>query len=337
MDERLDMALPLVVRVLGHEGYGEIRKLVAQRIVDPIPVASREVEQYATDALDVNDTIVCRMNSLTPKEFESVLRPAFKENEIVIVIAGAVLGALVGELQVFSCSEGFEQGPPSPPVGLLSSNRPRCQAGKSQIPGIPHQSVNQRTKVAKSARALRSPAARQPSILPPPDVEEAEQGVDRSASADTARAGIRLGFLIHDVSRLRRKAFDQLMRPLAVTGAQWWVLAHLSRHDGMTQTQLAELLEVGMSSLGDVVEDLERGGWVERRPDPLDQRAKRVYLTRPAGGLIQRMTLLESTFNARILEDLDASERAALARSLSKIKRALTGFKATGNLTVANV
>ncbi|WP_293390249.1 DUF445 domain-containing protein [Nevskia sp.] len=101
MDARLGIALPLVVLALGHESYGEIRKLVARRIIDLIPVASREVEKYAMDALDINDTILGRMNSLSPEEFESVLRPAFKENEIIIVVAGAVLGALVGELQVF--------------------------------------------------------------------------------------------------------------------------------------------------------------------------------------------------------------------------------------------
>lgn len=191
-------------------------------------------------------------------------------------------------------------------------------------------------KVTKSARARQSRTGRQPSKLPPPDQEVGEHGADQPVSADAAREGIRLGFLIHDVSRLRRKAFDQLVRPLAVTSAQWWVLAYLARHDGMTQAQLADLLEVGRSSLGDVVEGLEQEGWVERRPDPLDQRAKRVYLTRSAAGLIHRMTLLENAFNAQILEDLDASERGKLTRSLSKIKRAIARFEVTGTRTVAD-
>ena len=78
-----------------------MRKLVAQRLVDLIPVASQTVERYARDALDINSTIVSRMGRLSPEEFESVLRPAFKENEIIVVIAGAILGALIGELQVF--------------------------------------------------------------------------------------------------------------------------------------------------------------------------------------------------------------------------------------------
>ena len=101
IDARLGWAQPVVVLALGHEQYEDMRKLVAQRLVDLIPVASQTVERYARDALDINSTIVSRMGRLSPEEFESVLRPAFKENEMIVVIAGAVLGALIGELQVF--------------------------------------------------------------------------------------------------------------------------------------------------------------------------------------------------------------------------------------------
>ena len=52
----------------------------------------------------------------------------------------------------------------------------------------------------------------------------------------------RLGFLMHDVSRLRRKVFDDVMKPVGVTRSQWWVMAHLSRHDGMSQSDLADVL-----------------------------------------------------------------------------------------------
>lgn len=139
----------------------------------------------------------------------------------------------------------------------------------------------------------------------------------------TERESIRLSFLMHDVSRLRRSAYDQYMKPLGVTRAQWWVLAHLTRNDGMMQTQLADVLEVGKASLGDVIETLEAGGWVTRHPDPADRRAKRVYLAKPAQSLIQRMTALEVEFNARIFGDLDGAERKALYESLHKIKRAI--------------
>ncbi|MDN5863352.1 MAG: MarR family transcriptional regulator, partial [Salinisphaera sp.] len=79
------------------------------------------------------------------------------------------------------------------------------------------------------------------------------------------RNELRLGFLVHDVSRMRRHAFDALIKPFGVTRAQWWVLAHLSRDDGMMQTQLADTLDVGKASLGTVLERLEQSGLIERR------------------------------------------------------------------------
>ena len=83
------------------------------------------------------------------------------------------------------------------------------------------------------------------------------------------------------------------------------------------------MLEVGKASLGDVIESLERSGWVERRPDPTDKRAKRVYLAKAAQGLIKRMTAMENEFNGQILGELSGTERAELSRSLQKIKLAL--------------
>jgi DNA-binding MarR family transcriptional regulator len=84
------------------------------------------------------------------------------------------------------------------------------------------------------------------------------------------------------------------------------------------------VLEVGKASLGDVIESLERSAWVERRPDPADKRAKRVYLTKPAQTLIKRMTVMEDDFNSQILAELTPAERTDLNRSLQKIKLALS-------------
>lgn len=192
--------------------------------------------------------------------------------------------------------------------------------------------ATRRTKAAEVAKVTKAIVARKRDLLPPAAKPSSAVRDEEGAAEDTgdaAREGIRLGFLIHDVSRMRRSAYDQFMKPLGITRAQWWVLAHLSRHDGMMQTQLADVLEVGKASLGDVIEGLEGGGWVERRPDPSDKRAKRVYLTRPAQGLIKRMTLMEHDFNSQILRDLSAVERNELIRSLLKIKHAMASLAPT--------
>jgi DNA-binding MarR family transcriptional regulator len=148
---------------------------------------------------------------------------------------------------------------------------------------------------------------------------------------DVARLAIRLSFLIHDVSRMRRTAFDQLMKPLGVTRAQWWVLAHLSRHDGMMQTQLADALDVGKASLGTFLERLEAGGLIERRDDPIDKRAKRVYMARAGQQLLKQMMQQETYFNERILRDLSQQDRDTMIRTLTHIKRALSQQIDTGS------
>lgn len=199
-----------------------------------------------------------------------------------------------------------------------------------------------RPKAADVAKVTKAIAAtRSPDFLPTGRINGSAAGDDGLAASinDAGSEGIRLGFLIHDVSRMRRSAYDQFMKPLGVTRAQWWVLAHLSRHDGMMQTQLADVLEVGKASLGDVIETLESGGWVQRRPDPSDKRAKRVYLTKPAQGLIKRMSVLENQFNSQILAELNGSERTELARALVKIKHALARLdpSATAANSIADV
>ena len=90
---------------------------------------------------------------------------------------------------------------------------------------------------------------------------------------------LRLGFLVHDVSRLRRNLIDRFLKPLNVTRSQWWVLAFLSRRDGMSQVSLAEELDLGKVALGGLIDRLEANSIVERRPDPIDRRVKRVFLT----------------------------------------------------------
>ena len=63
---------------------------------------------------------------------------------------------------------------------------------------------------------------------------------------------VRIGFLVHDVSRMRRTQFGQATRPLGITRSQWWVLSQLSRHarTGMLQTGLARGLDVGRMTMG---------------------------------------------------------------------------------------
>lgn len=134
---------------------------------------------------------------------------------------------------------------------------------------------------------------------------------------------LRLGFLIHDVSRLRRSAFDRSLKPLNVTRSQWWVLAYLSRDEGMTQTQLAEELDLGKVAIGGLIDRLERSGLVHREPDANDRRIKRIFLSTTSKELIGTMRDVNHQLNQHILEGLAEGELNITTKTLSKIKQNL--------------
>ena len=100
---------------------------------------------------------------------------------------------------------------------------------------------------------------------------------------------LQLGFLLHDVSRLRRSVVDRALKPLGVTRSQWSVLAFLSHADGMSQAALAEALDLGKVALGGLVDRLERAGLVARKLDRIDRRIKRVHLTKAGRSLIAKI------------------------------------------------
>lgn len=131
---------------------------------------------------------------------------------------------------------------------------------------------------------------------------------------------LRLGFLVHDVSRLRRRVVDRALKPLGITRSQWWVLAFLSRADGMSQAALAEELGVGKVSLGQLIDKLEKTGFILRRLDNADRRVKRVYLTERSEALTARIRDSVTATEKGILAKIDVAELRATARALRAMK-----------------
>lgn len=120
----------------------------------------------------------------------------------------------------------------------------------------------------------------------------------------------RIGFLVHDVSRMRRTLFDQEVRPLDITRAQWWALANLSRHEseGVTQSDLARLLDVGKVTIGGLIDRLEASGHVERRFDREDRRIRRIFITELGYSLIETMADVGGRLNAQIMEGISIEQ-----------------------------
>lgn len=157
---------------------------------------------------------------------------------------------------------------------------------------------------------------------------------------DKLSQDFRIGFLVHDVSRMRRTLFDAAMRPLGITRSQWWVLSQLSRHtrDGMLQTELARDLDVGKVTVGGLIDRLEASGYVRRQPDASDRRAKRIVITPLGREVLRDMVTVGQRLNQVILDglspaDIEITERA-LSNMKENIRRSITDRGETAELPV---
>jgi len=128
------------------------------------------------------------------------------------------------------------------------------------------------------------------------------------------------GFILHDVARLLRTTFDRRVKALGFTRSQWWVLNHLFRNDGITQSELADLLEIEKASLGRLLDRLEAKGWVRREDHANDRRAKRVILTAEVEPAIKAMRAAAAELRRDALAGLTDEQKEQFVDTLLAVK-----------------
>lgn len=100
LDNQAGAARPLIRLAVGSKRYEHLKDSITSMAMERLPDSIRQAQAHTTEVLDVENLIVDKMCQLTPDEYESILRPIFKDDELLVVTVGAVLGFLVGELQV---------------------------------------------------------------------------------------------------------------------------------------------------------------------------------------------------------------------------------------------
>ena len=126
--------------------------------------------------------------------------------------------------------------------------------------------------------------------------------------------------LVIDVGRLMRTDFDRRAAPLGMTRAQWRAVKRLHRQEGLRQRELAELLEMEPIALGRVLDRLEKSGFVQRRADPADRRAWRLYLTPRAHAIAGAMDELAGEAIGDLLSGIKAADLAVATKVLAQAK-----------------
>lgn len=134
-----------------------------------------------------------------------------------------------------------------------------------------------------------------------------------------------VAFNINDVARLLKTYADQRARDLGMTRAQWAVLARVERSEGLKQCELADTLDLQPITLTRLIDRLCDGGLIERRSDPDDRRAKRLYLTPAARPVLDGLTRLGQDIMATVLAGIEPAAVEQLLAQLLTLKANLRG------------
>ena len=127
-------------------------------------------------------------------------------------------------------------------------------------------------------------------------------------------------FTIMDVARMLRTYADQRARQFGISRAQWTVLVRIDRTEGLKQSELAEILDLQPISLTRLLDRLAENGLIERRPDPNDRRANRLYLMPAARPLLEQLADLGADMMETVLDGLDAKTVERMLGDLVTVK-----------------
>lgn len=129
-----------------------------------------------------------------------------------------------------------------------------------------------------------------------------------------------LGILLHESARALRKAFERRVGRHGLSSAQWRMLVTVTKcGEATTQARLADLLEIEPISVSRLVDRMETAGWVERKPDPQDRRAKLVMPTERARTVHAEIRAMADEVYGEALAGLSPDQRTDLLAGLTKV------------------
>jgi len=136
-------------------------------------------------------------------------------------------------------------------------------------------------------------------------------------------------------SRLLRNFIDHRAKSRGTTRAQWIVLFRLREQEGLSQVDLADVLELQPISLVRLLDRLVEHGLLERRHDPKDRRANRLFLTASGRQLVDDLDGLRDTIASDVMRDLSEDTVKTTLRALRDIKDRIKAMSDDGDRIAA--
>jgi DNA-binding MarR family transcriptional regulator len=128
-----------------------------------------------------------------------------------------------------------------------------------------------------------------------------------------------VGYLLKDVSRRYVARFERHAAEVSLTLMQCKVLLHLSKNEGASQVRLCELTDIEPMMMVRILDRMEADKLLERRPDPADRRARRLYLTRKAAPILDEIDRISEVTRNEIFAGVSKTDRDAFQKVLEHV------------------
>ena len=128
-----------------------------------------------------------------------------------------------------------------------------------------------------------------------------------------------VGYLLKDVSRRYVARFERHAEEVSLTLMQCKVLLHLSKNEGASQVRLCELTDIEPMMMVRILDRMEADKLLERRPDPADRRARRLYLTRKAAVVLDEIDRISEITRNEIFAGVSKADREAFQKVLEHV------------------
>ncbi|HEX3913379.1 MAG TPA: MarR family transcriptional regulator [Steroidobacteraceae bacterium] len=135
------------------------------------------------------------------------------------------------------------------------------------------------------------------------------------------------GFLLKDASKLYVQRFEQRARELGLTLPQCKALVYLARSEGISQVELAGAAEIEPMTLVRILDRMELDGWLERRANPTDRRARRLYLKRKCKPLLETIDKISSATRDEAFAGFSSQEAQSLLAGLERVRGNLASLQ----------
>ncbi len=127
------------------------------------------------------------------------------------------------------------------------------------------------------------------------------------------------GFLLRDLSRRYVLRFEQHASEISLTLMQCKALAQLEQNEGVSQSRLADLTDIEPMTMVRILDRMEADRILERRPDPADRRARRLYLTDKAAPLLKEIWRLVEVTRSEMFAGVSKQDREVFLDVLERL------------------